>query len=231
MNKKNKLQKFNDILHYPNVMENYERLKRTVGWNEDLELEINGKWRDTYFKNSHPVILELACGKGDYTLGLARMKPDQNFIGVDIKGNRIWKGATVALEEKLENVAFLRTRIENIDFFFDDGEVDEIWITFPDPFPRKSKAGKRLTSPRFLELYRKILRKGGIVHLKTDSESLFDYTEEVWTEDPKCQNIELNRDIYSSIIEIPELHIQTFYEKQHIADGRKINYISTTIHG
>lgn len=231
MNKKNKLQKFNDILHYPNVLENFERLKRTVVWNEDLELEINGRWRETYFKNGHPVILELACGKGDYTLGLARMKPDQNFIGVDIKGNRIWKGATVALEEKLENVAFLRTRIENIDFFFDDGEVDEIWITFPDPFPRKSKAGKRLTSPRFLELYRMILRKDGIVHLKTDSESLFDYTEKVWTEDPKCQIIQLQRDIYSGPIEMPELLIQTFYEKQHIADGRKINYISTTIHG
>ncbi len=227
--KKNKLQKFNDILHYPNVLENYERLTNKLVLDEETEVVMAGNWAKDHFKNNHPIVLELACGKGDYTLALANMYPDKNFIGVDIKGNRIWKGATLALERKQKNVAFLRTRIELIDAFFAKGEVSEIWITFPDPFLRKSKEKKRLTSPRFLKLYRHILAPDGKVQLKTDSEVLFEYTCETWENDPDCKIVDLRRDLYSKEVVEKELHIKTFYEQMHLEHGKKIYYIAATL--
>ncbi|MCL4162187.1 UNVERIFIED_CONTAM: hypothetical protein GTU68_051039, partial [Idotea baltica] len=137
---------------------------------------MRGRWREQHFGNKAPLILELACGRGEYTLALAAHFKEQNFIGVDIKGARIWKGAKMALEQQLDNAAFLRTRIEQIELFFTPEEVDEIWITFPDPFLKKGKANRRLTSASFLDRYRKILKKGGLLHLKTDDPTLYNFT-------------------------------------------------------
>lgn len=229
MAKKNKLQKFEDILNYPNVVESYDPTSDILTAQPGLEVQLKGKWRTDFFKNNGPLVLELACGKGDYAVGLARKNPEKNFLGVDIKGNRIWKGASTALEENLVNVGFLRTRIENIAKHFSKDEVDEIWITFPDPFPRKSKAGKRLTSPRFLNLYRQFLKPNGLVKLKTDAQPLFEWSLEVFEEDPHCTIVDIQRDIYSRPFSHPDLEIQTFYEKQHLKDGRMISYVATKI--
>ncbi|HVZ95774.1 MAG TPA: tRNA (guanosine(46)-N7)-methyltransferase TrmB, partial [Chitinophagaceae bacterium] len=159
-----KLQRFAEIKTFYNVLEFPENMP--------------GKWNN-FFKNNNPVVLELACGKGEYTTSLAGLHPQKNFIGVDIKGNRIWAGARYAIENTLQNVAFLRTQIEMIEKYFTAGEVDEIWITFPDPQLRNSKARKRLTHPRFLRSYKKILKPGGAVHLKTDSPQLYNFTRMV----------------------------------------------------
>ncbi|MEL7123570.1 MAG: tRNA (guanosine(46)-N7)-methyltransferase TrmB, partial [Bacteroidota bacterium] len=172
-----------------------------------------------------PLILELACGRGEYSLGLARMYPDRNFIGVDVKGARIWQGASIALKEGLNNVAFLRTRIEQLTNFIDQKEVDEIWITFPDPFLRNSKSNRRLTSPNFLKAYRQILKPGGIVHLKTDSPQLYDFSLEVFEADGQVHILYQNYDIYSKPLDFPELEIKTHYERLHLADERKIKYL------
>jgi tRNA (guanine-N7-)-methyltransferase len=169
------------------------------------------------------LVLELACGKGDYTIALAREHPEQNFIGVDIKGARMWLGAKTALENSIPNAAFLRTRIEFIERFFGPQEVSEIWITFPDPF--EGKATRRLTSPPFLDRYRKILSPGGIIHLKTDSDLLYEYTLEVIAEDPRCTLIYSNDDIYHGPLPFPELDHKTYYEKKHLRDGRRIKYV------
>ena len=156
-----KLQRFAEIRTFHNVLEYPQQMQ--------------GKW-SAFFQNNHPLTLELACGKGEYAVGLGRMLPNRNFIGVDLKGNRIWVGAKKALQEKLENVAFIRSQIDKIDQYFEKGEVSEIWITFPDPQLRTSKAKKRLTHPRFLRLYQNILAAGGPIHLKTDSPDLYRFT-------------------------------------------------------
>jgi len=156
MSKRNKLQKFADLLQFPNVYEHVDLESDTLLGGGGQPLHLAGKWGSRVFQNDRPLTLELACGRGEYSLELARRHPDRNFIGVDIKGARLWKGARTALQEALPNVAFLRIRIEHIARFFSLGEVDEIWITFPDPFLKKSKANRRLTSPRFLDTYRRI---------------------------------------------------------------------------
>jgi len=140
--------------------------------------KIKGKWNTEYFQNDRPITLELACGRGEYTVGLARLFPERNFVGVDIKGERIWKGSTIALQEGLTNACFLRTQILLIENFFDPAEVNEIWLTFPDPRPRKRDIKRRLTSQRFMEMYKRILQKGGYLRLKTDNTQLFEYTLE-----------------------------------------------------
>lgn len=230
MSKRNKLQKFAELLTFPNVYENYNpKNPQLVGLNGQ-EVDLKGKWRELHFKNDHPLTLELACGRGEYTLDLARRYPEQNFIGVDVKGARIWKGAGIALDEKLDNVAFLRTRIEQIALFFETGEVDEIWITFPDPFLRKSKAKRRLTAPNFLKAYRQILKPGGLVHLKTDEPNLYEFSLEVLSEDPQVNMLYKDDDIYSKKLPFPELETKTYYEKMHLAEGKKIKYIRFTIH-
>ena len=225
MSKRNKLQKFAEVLALPNVFENFDpKAPHLIGQHGE-EVELKGKWASDYFGNDHPITLELACGKGDYTLGLARRFPKRNFIGVDIKGARIWKGATIAHDDGLRNVAFLRTRIEQIAYFFEPGEVDEIWITFPDPFLKKSKRNRRLTAPRFLGEYKKILRNGGIVHLKTDEKRLYDFSLEVLAEFEGVEMLYQRENIYAESLDFPELEIKTFYEKMHLADGRTIKYL------
>lgn len=188
---------------------------------------MKGKWSSDHFKNDNPIVLELGCGKGEYSVGLAKHFPNKNFIGVDIKGARMFIGAEEALRDKMDNVAFLRTKIDFITDCFVPGEVDEIWLTFSDPQPKKEN--KRLSSPPFIERYRKILKPGGIVHMKTDSDLLFEYTEEQ-IKSQKYECLELTWDLYG---EIPEkidpitrdiFHIKTHYEKLFTAKGSVIKY-------
>jgi tRNA (guanine-N7-)-methyltransferase len=218
---KHKLKRFAEMANYPNVIEpTFEEVFRT-------DFRTKGCW-EKHFGNDHPITLELGCGKGEYTVALARQYPERNFIGVDIKGSRMWVGATDALQNKLRNVAFLRTRIEFIHACFASGEVSEIWITFPDPQPQQSRANKRLISARFLNAYHAILQPGGIIHLKTDSQSLFEYG---------CRLIVLNRlpvmlcsaDLYHSGIADHILSVQTYYEKIFMAKGQCIKYLRFTI--
>jgi len=189
--------------------------------------EMSGKWRENVFKNDNPIVLELGCGKGEYTVGLAQQFPERNFIGVDLKGNRIFIGARQALESNLENAVFLRTRIDFITNHFAENEVDEIWLTFSDPQPKKPN--KRLTSPIFIDRYRKLLKPGGIVHVKTDSDVLFEYTEEQIKEQ-KYECLELTWDLYGSHISDLDkatadiLHIKTHYEQLFTARGHVIKY-------
>ena len=223
MSRRNKLQKFAELLTFPNVYENFDAKAPSITNLEGEEINLKGKWRETHFKNDHPITLELACGKGDYAIGLAQRFPERNFIGVDIKGARIWRGAKNALEAKLPNVAFLRTRIEQINHFFDIGEVNEIWITFPDPFLKKPN--RRLTAIPFLKSYLQFLKPGGLLHLKTDSPELYEFTmEEVIPHQPDYQLVYNDDDIYSNELYAPELEIKTFYEKMHLANGKTIKY-------
>ena len=209
MGKKGKLQKFAEVTAFSNC---YERAT-----------ELKGKWATHVFKNDNPITLELACGKGEYTLGLAKRFPDRNFIGVDIKGNRIWKGAKYALENNMHNVAFHRIMIGNIEDYFALGEIDEFWITFPDP--QHAKKRKRLTNPMFLERYRNISNSHPIMNLKSDSTRFYEYTKEVIAEQ-NLEVIENSDDIYQWDA-IPEYlaNIQTFYEKIWLEDGKKIKYL------
>lgn len=210
MGKKNKLQKFEDLKIFKNVLEFPE--------------DIKGNWNNKVFKNNNPIILELACGKGDYSLAMAERFPDKNYIGVDIKGARIWVGANKALQEKQDNVAFLRAYIEDLINYFETEEIQEIWITFPDPYLKDSKAKKRLTSERFLKMYRALLPESGVVHLKTDSAPLFEFTLESIAEDKTIiQNA--SRNIYAEGTLEPLLDIQTYYERMHLRDGRNIHYV------
>lgn len=225
MARRNKLKKFNDLLSFSNVYENYDPTHPKLLANETDEVDLKGKWKSEHFKNENPIVLELACGRGEYSLALAKDNPNVNYIGVDVKGARIWKGATIAREENLNNVAFLRTRIEQINLFFAKEEVDEIWITFPDPFLRKSKANRRLTSLQFLNRYKDILKKGGIIHLKTDDPTLYEFSQEQFE---ACDFVEVlydKDDIYAQPLDFPELEYKTYYEKQHLEKNRKIKYI------
>lgn len=209
---KDKLRRFAEIATFDNV----------------IELEsgkpLKGNWAGQQFKNNHPLILELGCGKGEYTVNLARLYPDKNFIGIDYKGNRIWRGAKTAIEENIPNVAFLRIQIENLLDYFSDQEVDEIWITFPDPQPQVSREKKRLTSPRFLEKYKQILKKGAPVHLKTDSDLLYAYTCEKISELGLITHVQTD-DLYNSRLSDEVLSIKTYYEKKYLAHNKNINYL------
>ena len=227
---KNKLKKFRDLLTFPNVYENYDPKFPRLLLDKDTEVEMKGQWKTFHFKNQNPLVLELACGRGEYTVALASAFPDVNFLGVDVKGARIWKGAAYALENHLHNAAFLRTRIEQIALFFDENEVDEIWITFPDPFLRESKENKRLTSARFLDTYKKFLKPGALLHLKTDDPTLYEFTLETIGKYPGATLLYHKDDIYSDELDFPELTFKTYYERSHLADGRKIKYIRFKIH-
>lgn len=221
---KNKLERFADLFNLPNVYQNPSVTEpRLLGLGGE-EADMKGAWREKHFKNNNPIVLELACGKGEYTLNLGKDFPEQNFIGVDLKGNRLWKGASDAVQMGLNNVAFIRTQIEHLDLFFAEGEVDEIWITFPDPFLRPSKAKKRLTSTRFLEIYRKFLKPDGIVQLKTDDPTLYDFTLETLAEE-KLEILYQNNDIYASELAFPVLAYKTTYEKMHLINQRTIKYV------
>ena len=185
---------------------------------------IKGRWNQDLFKNGNPITLELGCGKGEYTVGLANNFPHDNFIGIDIKGARMWRGAKTANEQKLPNVAFLRTRIEFINSFFSSDEVDEIWITFPDPHPGGRNSNKRLTSPWFLNSYRLFLKDKGLIHLKTDNKELYDFTCKVLSHN-NVETIISTNDLYTEKID-NILSIRTHYEKIFLDAGLKINYLS-----
>lgn len=217
---KGKLQKFAEMETFPNVFQYpYSVI-------EDRPFLMAGRWHEDYFKNQHPIVLELGCGKGEYTVGLARMFPDVNFIGVDIKGARMWTGAKMALEERLGNVAFLRTNIEIIDRFFGIDEVSEIWLTFSDPQMKNPR--KRLSSTYFLERYRRFLVDDGIIHLKTDSNFLFTYTD-ILVKENQLPVLFATTDLYhdDSIDEATRsiLTIQTYYEQMWISRGLNIKYL------
>ncbi|MEX2231506.1 MAG: tRNA (guanosine(46)-N7)-methyltransferase TrmB [Cyclobacteriaceae bacterium] len=186
---------------------------------------IRGKWRRDFFKNSSAITLELACGRGEYTVGLAKLFPQQNFIGVDIKGERIWKGSTIALEEQLDNAAFLRTHILMIGNFFEPGEVNEIWLTFPDPRPRKRDIKRRLTSPRYMEIYRELLQRPGFVRLKTDNTQLYEYTLEQLHLRTDITDLSFTADVYTSDLKKECFDIKTRYEQEFTQKGEKIKYL------
>ena len=186
--------------------------------------EYKGRWAKDFFKNENPLILELGCGKGEYTVHLGRKYPEKNFIGLDIKGARMWRGARTANDECLKNVAFLRTQIQLIEYYFDKNEVSEIWIVFPDPQPRSPRARKRLTSPEFIDRYKNILKPDGIIHLKTDNEMLFDYTIKRIREHG-YNLIYKNEDLYNSGLQEDVVMVRTFYEQMWLEEGRKICYL------
>ena len=204
-----KLIRFEAIRHFDNVLE-YPK-------------DMPGQWKQ-FFKNEHPITLELACGKGEYAVGLGRLYPSRNFIGIDIKGNRIWRGAKTALDEGLNNVAFLRSQIDKVTDYFQPGEVAEIWITFPDPQLRTSRAKKRLTHPRFLRFYQRFLQSKGLVHLKTDSPDLYEFTLTVINLFG-LEVIDQSGDVYANTDIKQELQIKTHYEGLDIAQSNRIHYL------
>jgi len=224
-----KLQKFDEVRSYANVYENFHPMIPELRGENGEVTEMKGLWASKHFKNSNSITVELACGRGEYTLQLARKYPNRNFIGVDIKGARIHQGATIALEEGLTNVAFLRMKIEKIENFFEPGEIDEIWITFPDPFLKEGKASKRLTAPRFLKVYRSLVAENGIVQLKTDSDELYEFSQEILEETPYVNVTYDNPDIYAKPLDFEDLIFQTYYEKKHLRNKKTIKYIRFTL--
>lgn len=215
---KNKLVRWTELGSYDNVIQ--PEIEDVSG----KDHPIKGRWNQDLFKNGNPITLELGCGKGEYTVGLANNFPHDNFIGIDIKGARMWRGAKTSNEQKLPNVAFLRTRIEFINSFFSSHEVDEIWITFPDPHPGGRNSNKRLTSPWFLNSYRLFLKDKGLIHLKTDNKELYDFTCKVLSHN-NVETIISTNDLYTEKID-NILSIRTHYEKIFLDAGLKINYLS-----
>jgi tRNA (guanine-N7-)-methyltransferase len=221
MSKKNKLQKFEENRSFDNLFQySYERIME-----EGFPLQ--GKWHADFFRNDNPIVLELGCGKGEYTVGLARAHRDINYIGVDIKGARMWRGLTQAREEGLTNVAFIRTRIDQIEHFFAPDEVSEIWVTFPDPHPGEGErnARHRLTSPEFLERYRKIVRPDGILNLKTDSPIMYEFTLHEVIEKQGLPLLYATDDLYANDDDLEVKTIRTFYEQMWLDQGLTIKYL------
>lgn len=212
---KDKLRKFAEVATFENVVQ------------LDAGKEYKGQWASKFFGNNMPVVLELACGKGEYTVNLAKMFPNKNFIGVDYKGNRIWRGAKTALEEGIKNVGFLRIQIETILEHFAENEISEIWITFPDPQPQESREKKRLTNPNFLERYKLILNQDGIMHLKTDNDGFYAYTLEQ-IDALKLTKFKETTDLYKSNLVDDVLSIKTYYERKYLAVDKNINYVQWT---
>ena len=195
---------------------------------------MKGQWAKNVFKNDNPITIELGCGKGEYTVGLAKMYPERNFVGVDIKGHRFWRGAKTAHEENIPNVAFLRTRLEFIERFFEKEEVSEVWLTFSDPQPKDEKGTKRITSPFYIEKYKNILKPGSLINVKTDSVLLYDLSKEGYVE--KGYDIQIDsRDVYGELVhEVSEelklaLEIKTYYEKRWLSEGKKIHFIQLKV--
>ncbi len=220
MGSKNKLKRFIENESFDNVIQ--PSRDNLIKFNFDYR----GKWKKKVFKNLNPIVLELGCGKGEYTVNLAKLNPNKNYIGIDIKGARFWRGAKTAIEEKLENVYFLRTQIELLDFIFEKNEIDEIWLTFPDPQIKFQRRKHRLTNTKFLSIYKNILNDSGIIHLKTDSEFLHGYTLGK-LEEMSINPIVSNHDIYkNSNAPVEATQIQTHYEKIYLNEGKKITYLN-----
>lgn len=210
-----KLKKFKEIAERENVLED----------DKPIYKYLSGNWNQLYFKNDNPITVEMGCGKGEYSVGLAKINPEDNFIGVDVKGDRLWAGSTLSIEEGLKNTGFLRTQIQQIDQFFAPNEVSNIWITFPDPRPRDGDIKRRLTSPRYLKMYKSILKNDGWVYLKTDSDKLFEYTLELLKEQNDVRDLAHTFDLYDSEY-VDEHHgIQTTFEQKYLAQGIKIKYL------
>ncbi|HEY9184608.1 MAG TPA: tRNA (guanosine(46)-N7)-methyltransferase TrmB [Salegentibacter sp.] len=223
MGSKNKLRRFKENESFENVIQPSREVL------EKDEFNFKGKWRKDFFKNDNPIVLELGCGKGEYSVGLAQYYPDRNFIGIDIKGARFWRGAKTALEDNLENVAFVRAQIELVDRIFEENEVDEIWITFPDPQIKYKRTKHRLTNSEFLKKYKHILKPEGLVHLKTDSEFMHGYTLGLLHGQGQ-EILYAHHDIYKNEYSPKEVReIQTFYEKQYLEQGKPITYIQFRI--
>ena len=218
---KNKLAKFAEMETFPHVFQYpFARLQVEV-------FPLKGRWREAFFGNDHPIVLELGCGKGEYTVGLGELYPEKNFIGIDVKGARIWTGAKASHEAGMKNVAFLRGEIEALTSFFTEGEIDEIWITFPDP--QMKKVTKRLTSSRFIQRYLGVLREGGRIHLKTDSPFLYTYTRAFVTLNHQTV-ITDTADLYDGAFEDKILGIRTYYERQWLSRGLTIKYLAFVPH-
>jgi tRNA (guanine-N(7)-)-methyltransferase len=219
---KNKLAKFAEMETLENVFQpTHEEVFRT-------DYKLKGKWGEQVFDNDYPIVLEVGCGKGEYSVGLGELYPEKNFIGLDIKGARMWTGAKVAKEKGMKNVVFLRTHAEELESIFAPGEVSEIWITFPDP--QMAKARKRLTGTRFLSLYRKFLKEDGLIHLKTDSPFLYQYTAELVKVNHLPVNVNTD-DLYGVGVDDKILGIKTFYERQWLSRGKTIKYIQFSLAG
>lgn len=219
MGSKNKLKRFKDNEKFKNVIQpSREAVVQEI-------FKLKGKWNEEYFKNNNPIVVELGCGKGEYTIGLAEKYKDKNFVGIDIKGARFWRGAKTAIEQHMENVAFVRTQIELVDKIFGTSEVSEIWITFPDPQIKYKRSKHRMTNPEFLSKYNDILIEDGIIHLKTDSEFMHGYTLGL-LEGLGHDILYSHHDIYINH-EAPKdvVGIQTFYEKQYLDKGKAITYL------
>lgn len=214
---KNKLARFAENETFANLFQlTYEQVTK-----EGFALK--GKWNKEFFKNDNPIVLELGCGKGEYTVGLAKKYPNKNFIGIDIKGARLWRGCKTSNEDKMTNVAFVRTHIQMIESYFAQNEVLEIWITFPDP--QLKKPNKRLTCERFLSLYKNILKSEGIVHLKTDSQELYEFTKDEVLIPTKREILYNTNDLYNSDFKEDVIEIQTFYEAMYLKIGKPITYL------
>jgi len=219
--KKKKLQRFAENETFKNMFQpTYDEVKDGYF--------MKGKWVKDFFKNNNPIILELGCGKGEYTVGLAEKYPLKNFIGIDLKGARMWRGCKTSNENNMENVAFIRSKINHIDKIFDNNEIEEIWITFPDPQPKNHREKKRLTSPQFLEKYKEILNQNGIIHLKTDNSFLFHYTLEI-IQEYKHKLIFQTPDLYKSGITEDVILFKTFYEKMFLEKEIKIKYLKFSL--
>ncbi|MEP7168722.1 MAG: tRNA (guanosine(46)-N7)-methyltransferase TrmB [Bacteroidota bacterium] len=214
---KNKLKRFAEI-------KTFEKVFQPVIDFHSPDHELKGKWNEKVFLNDHPIVLELGCGRGEYTIGLAKEYPEKNFIGIDIKGARLWRGAKTANENKISNTAFLRIRIELIEKFFAENEISEIWLTFPDPHLRESKENKRLSSPHFLEKYKRMFQKKGLMYLKTDSKNLFDFTHEILSKE-NGRMIFFSSDLYNPVVETDNVTIQTTYEKTFLKEGKNICFL------
>lgn len=212
---KSKLKRFEIIASRDNVLER----------GKEIYEKIKGNWNELYFKNNQPITIELACGRGEYSVGLAARFPERNFIGVDMKGDRLWKGSTLAVEQSLTNVGFLRTQILDIEAFFVPGEVDEIWLTFPDPRPRKRDVKRRLTSPRFMDLFKKLLKPGQYFRFKTDNTELFNYTLEQLNYRNDIEDLKFTHDLYNSELREECFDIKTRYEEMFTAKGEVIKYL------
>ncbi len=210
-----KLKRFNENSSRHNILQD----------DKPIYKHLKGNWNKDFFKVDQPITVEMGCGKGEYTVGLSKLNPNENFIGVDVKGDRLWVGSTMCIEEGIENAAFLRAQIQLIEDFFSEDEVSNIWITFPDPRPKDRDIKRRLTSPRYLEMYKRLLKREGWVYFKTDNQKLFEYTIEVLNERSDIQNLDYTFDLYTSEFVDDHHGIQTTFEKKYLAQGIKIKYL------